>query len=156
MFKLYLTAFLIFVVDQASKYWIVEAMDLKNRLAIEVYPPFLNLRMAWNQGINFGIFDFGDNGRWVLIVLSLIIVAFVIYWAKKMGGTLIPISAGVIVGGALGNVYDRLVYGAVADFLNMSCCGFNNPFAFNVADVAIFAGAIVLILFGDDKTQKGA
>jgi len=156
MVKLYLTAFLIFVVDQASKYWIVEAMDLKNRLAIEVYPPFLNLRMAWNQGINFGIFDFGENGRWVLIVISLIIVAFVIYWAKKMGGVLIPIAAGVVVGGALGNIYDRLTYGAVADFLNMSCCGFNNPFAFNVADVAIFAGAIVLILFGDDKKQEGA
>gem|GEM_PF-387667 len=134
----------------------VEAMDLKNRLAIEVYPPFLNLRMAWNQGINFGIFDFGENGRWVLIVISLIIVAFVIYWAKKMGGVLIPIAAGVVVGGALGNIYDRLTYGAVADFLNMSCCGFNNPFAFNVADVAIFAGAIVLILFGDDKKQEGA
>jgi len=155
MFRLSLTALLIFLIDQASKYWIVEAMDLKNVGAIEVYPPFLNLRMAWNQGINFGIFDFGDNGRWVLIAISLVIVGFLIFWARRVGGVLVPVAAGVVVGGALGNVYDRVIYGAVADFLNMSCCGFNNPFAFNVADVAIFAGAGVLILFGDEKKKDG-
>ena len=55
--------------------------------------------------------------------------------------------AGLLIGGALGNVVDRVLYGAVADFLNMSCCGIENPFAFNVADVAIFAGAIGLVLF---------
>ena len=58
-----------------------------------------------------------------------------------------PLSLSLILGGALGNVVDRLVYGAVADFLNMSCCGIENPYAFNVADIAIFAGAIGLILF---------
>ena len=58
----------------------------------------------------------------------------------------------MLIGGALGNVVDRVVYGAVADFLNMSCCGIENPFAFNVADVAIFVGAIGLVLFtGKDK-----
>ncbi|MBV1904257.1 MAG: signal peptidase II, partial [Marinosulfonomonas sp.] len=51
----------------------------------------------------------------------------------------------------LGNVADRLIYGAVADFLNMSCCGINNPYAFNVADIAVFAGAIGLILFAGNK-----
>ena len=59
----------------------------------------------------------------------------------------------MLIGGALGNVIDRIVYGAVADFLNMSCCGFDNPFAFNVADIAIFIGAFGLILFtGEKKT----
>jgi signal peptidase II len=53
----------------------------------------------------------------------------------------------LLVGGALGNVVDRVIYGAVADFLNMSCCGFTNPYAFNVADISIFAGAIGLALF---------
>lgn len=154
MLKLGLTAILIFIIDQASKYWVVEAMDLKNIYQIEVFPPFLNFRMAWNQGINFGIFDMGDNGRWVLIAISLLIVAFVVFWARRASGSLVPIAAGVVVGGALGNVYDRLTYGAVADFLNMSCCGIDNPFAFNVADVAIFAGAAVLILFGDDTPKE--
>ena len=63
------------------------------------------------------------------------------------------IAAGFLIGGALGNVIDRLLYGAVADFLNMSCCGFNNPYAFNVADVAIFIGAIG-IAFADSGTEK--
>ncbi|BBU58037.1 hypothetical protein KU6B_43020 [Mameliella alba] len=61
------------------------------------------------------------------------------------------ISAGFLIGGALGNVIDRLVYGAVADFLNMSCCGIDNPYAFNVADIAIFIGAFGLILFPSRK-----
>lgn len=61
-----------------------------------------------------------------------------------------------MVGGALGNVVDRLLYGAVADFLNMSCCGFENPYAFNVADISIFIGAFGLILFAghDGKAKK--
>ena len=54
--------------------------------------------------------------------------------------------AGIVIGGAMGNAWDRLQYGAVADFLNMSCCGINNPFAFNIADVAIFAGAALIAL----------
>jgi signal peptidase II len=60
-----------------------------------------------------------------------------------------------LIGGALGNVIDRIVYGAVADFLNMSCCGFDNPYAFNVADIAIFAGAFGLVLFAADTKDKG-
>jgi signal peptidase II len=61
------------------------------------------------------------------------------------------VCAGVLIGGALGNVVDRVVYGAVADFLNMSCCGIENPYAFNVADVAIFVGALGLVFFADGK-----
>ena len=61
------------------------------------------------------------------------------------------ISAGLLIGGALGNAFDRVVYGAVADFLNMSCCGFDNPYAFNIADIAIFSGAIGLAFFSSPK-----
>ena len=56
------------------------------------------------------------------------------------------VSAGLVIGGAVGNVIDRLVYGAVADFLNVSCCGWRNPWSFNVADIAIFVGAFGLIV----------
>jgi signal peptidase II len=59
-----------------------------------------------------------------------------------------------VVGGALGNAADRIVHGAVADFLNMSCCGIRNPYAFNVADIAIFAGAVGLALFGERLDKK--
>ncbi len=151
MKRLFSIAVLIFVIDQLSKYWVVQAMDLKSLGAIDVLPPFLNFRMAWNQGINFGILNMGDNGRWVLIALSLVLVALVIWWARKSERAIVHVGAGIVVGGALGNVIDRIHYGAVADFLNMSCCGINNPFAFNVADIAIFAGAGLLIFFGDEK-----
>ena len=67
---------------------------------------------------------------------------------------IVHIAAGIMIGGALGNVVDRLIYGAVADFLNMSCCGIDNPFAFNVADVAIFLGAVGLAFLSEEKPPK--
>ena len=66
------------------------------------------------------------------------------------------VGAGLVVGGAIGNVIDRVLYGAVADFLNMSCCGIVNPFVFNVADIAIFAGAGVLILLSGEKKAENS
>lgn len=153
MLRILITVILVLILDQSSKYWVVEHLDLRTLGSIDVWPPFLNFRMAWNEGINFGMLDMGQNGRWVLIALSLVIAAAVLFWARNKPGWLIPICTGAIIGGALGNVWDRLTYGAVADFLNMSCCGINNPFAFNVADVAIFAGAFGLILFAGDGKQ---
>ena len=61
------------------------------------------------------------------------------------------VAGGLLVGGALGNVIDRITWGAVADFLNMSCCGIDNPYAFNIADISIFAGALGLILVSGGK-----
>ena len=121
--------------------------------SIEVLPPFLNFHMAWNRGVNFGLLsNNADAMRWALIAVALLISAWVVYWVRRDGGGKLPeISAGFLVGGALGNVADRLIYGAVADFLNMSCCGFKNPFSFNIADVAVFAGAIGIILFTGQK-----
>jgi signal peptidase II len=146
----------IFAVDQAIKLYVVEWLDLKSRLAIDVVPPFLNLRMAWNRGINFGLFA-GEDAvtRFVLIALALAITVWVWVWVRREGGGVwMQVSAGVLIGGALGNVVDRIRYGAVADFLNMSCCGINNPFAFNVADIAIFVGAAGLVLFSGGKPRK--
>lgn len=147
------TAVIIFVLDQVSKYLIVHAMDLATLRAIDVWPPFINLRMAWNYGINFGLLATDSVvTRWVLILVALVISAAVIWWIKREpGGLWQNLSAGFLVGGALGNVVDRVVYGAVADFLNMSCCGFTNPYAFNVADISIFIGAFGLVIFTPDK-----
>jgi signal peptidase II len=148
-------AALVFVLDRASKFWIVEVLDLKNVYFIEVVDPFLNLTMAWNRGINFGLFDMGDAGRWVLIALALAIVVAVLVWLRGRDDTGSAVGAGLVVGGALGNVWDRVQYGAVADFLNMSCCGIRNPFAFNIADAAIFAGVVVLFVFVRDRADDG-
>jgi signal peptidase II len=148
-----LVASLTFVIDQALKWFVVQYLDLITRGIITVYPPFLELRMAWNTGINFGLFN---TNRWLLIAIALAITAWVLVWVwREGGGRMAMVSAGLLVGGALGNVIDRIWYGAVADFLNMSCCGIENPYAFNVADIAIFAGAIGLILFtGKPKPRK--
>ena len=76
------------------------------------------------------------EARWRALAVALL------WWVAQEGaGRWHRIAAGLLVGGALGNVVDRLVYGAVADFLNMSCCGMSNPYAFNLADIAVFAGA---------------
>lgn len=141
------TAFWVFLLDQASKYLVVHWLDLINRLHIDVWPPYLVLRMAWNRGVNFGLFSDLDL-RWALIALAVLISVGVLVWvAREGGGRWTHLAAGLLVGGAAGNVVDRILYGAVADFLNMSCCGIENPYAFNVADIAVFAGAIGLVIF---------
>jgi signal peptidase II len=149
-----LTALVTFGIDQITKVAVVWGLDLASRGEIDVLPPFLNFRMAWNQGVNFGLLSNGaDYMRWVLIAVALVISAWVWIWVSRENPSArVQVLAGLLIGGALGNVVDRVLYGAVADFLNMSCCGIENPFAFNVADVSIFVGAIGLVLFtGKDK-----
>jgi signal peptidase II len=149
--RIALSAVLVFGADRLSKFWVVEIMDLGHLLKIEVAPPFLTFVMAWNTGINFGILS-GSPGamRWILILVALAISAALVWWVRrragKPGAAPLELGAGIVIGGALGNAWDRLQYGAVADFLNMSCCGIDNPYAFNIADVAIFAGAALIAL----------
>lgn len=151
-------AFWAFLLDQASKYLVIHWMGLSQRLSIDVLPPLLNFRYGENTGINFGLFGGGDDAaRWGLIGLSLMICLALIIWVGRgeNKGALMQVSAGLVIGGALGNVADRLLYGYVLDFLNMSCCGINNPYVFNLADVFIFAGAAGLILF-EGREKKPA
>ncbi len=144
----------VFGADRLSKLWVVEWMDLEYLGRIEVLPPYLNFVMAWNRGINFGIGAGGpDLMRWVLILLAVAISVALVWWVRRRGARDegeertpgLAWGAGVVIGGALGNAWDRLQYRAVADFLNMSCCGIDNPYAFNIADVAIFAGAALIV-----------
>ena len=155
---MFISAAIVFVLDQVTKYWVVQGMSLKTKGAIDVWPPYLNFRMAWNEGVNFGLFSSSEDiMRWILIGIAIAISLGVIWWVRRENlGRFGLISAGVLVGGAIGNVVDRVVYGAVADFLNMSCCGFTNPYSFNVADIAVFAGAIGLILFPGEGQRKKA
>ena len=143
------------VFDQLSKLLVVFYLDLRTLLYLEVVPPFLNFAMAWNYGVNFGLFA-SPHGvqRWLLVFIALFISGLVVVWiCRDPPSYLGYIGAGLLVGGALGNALDRVIYGAVADFLNVSCCGINNPFAFNFADVAIFAGALALAFFGAEKKR---
>lgn len=151
------TAIVVFVLDQLTKLYVVQIMDLKTLNTILVVDPYLNFRMAWNEGINFGIGSALDM-RWILVALAVVICVWIVWWMRReTPGRWVQISAGLVVGGALGNVIDRVVYGAVADFLNMSCCGFENPWSFNVADISIFLGAIGLIfLTGEPSKDRDA
>ena len=148
------TGFWVFFFDQLSKYQVVHTLDLANVGRIEVLPPFLVFRMAWNTGVNFGLLS-GADMRWVLVAVAVVITAAVLIWVRREGGNRwAQIGAGLLAGGALGNVIDRIIYGAVADFLNMSCCGIDNPFAFNLADAGIFLGAVLLVIFsGKDESR---
>ncbi|MEH6645891.1 signal peptidase II [Sulfitobacter sp.] len=147
-------SFAAFAIDQISKYVVIHMMELARIRSIDVLPPLMNFRYGENRGINFGLFGGGSEAsRWILIVLAAVICIAVLVWARKNAHSQISrISAGLLVGGALANVLDRLIYGYVLDFLNMSCCGINNPFVFNIADVFIFAGALGLIFFTDDNS----
>ena len=143
------------IADQASKWAVIDLMALDQRLYIPVFDPYLNFAMAWNRGINFGLFGSdSDVMRYVLIAVALVICAIVWVWVKRDGsGRAMQWGAGMLVGGALGNVIDRIRWGAVADFINMSCCGIRNPYSFNVADIGIFAGAFLLIVFSGRSSE---
>ncbi|MEM7496899.1 MAG: signal peptidase II [Pseudomonadota bacterium] len=143
------TAGIVFLLDRLTKWAVIDIIDLPRLGRMEVVDPFLNFVMAWNEGINFGLtFAPPEVMRWGLIVLAIGISAGLFWWAGRRapqkGQRAVAFGAGIVIGGALGNAWDRLQYGAVADFLNMSCCGIANPYAFNIADVAIFAGAVLI------------
>lgn len=146
-------ALAIIAIDQLSKYLVVVGMNLRETGEIAIFPG-LTFRMAWNTGVNFGILSGnGDLTRWLLAGFSLIISGVLIYAARSSRRLLTVIGLGVAAGGAIGNLIDRFSWGAVADFLNVTCCGVRNPWSFNVADIAIFAGfSLLLIPFGSKAT----
>ncbi|MEM9581526.1 MAG: signal peptidase II [Pseudomonadota bacterium] len=153
---LFLAALFGFLTDQLSKVWVMYGLNMQVGDELAILPPLLVFKFGWNPGINFGLFSGSpDTARWILIALAIGISGFLIWWARRsLSRTVTFAGAGLIVGGALANALDRVLYGAVADFLNMSCCGINNPFIFNIADIWIFAGAFAIIIFTDEKADQ--
>lgn len=147
-------AAVIIVLDQLSKWAVVEHLMRPEGVAdtpfyspvhIEILPVF-DLVMAWNRGVSFGILN--NAGAWnavILSVLSVAISAGLLVWMRKSTSMLVTLALGGIIGGALGNVVDRVRWGAVADFLDVHVMGYHWP-AFNVADSAITVGAVLLVL----------
>ena len=135
----------IFLLDQATKIAVVDGLGLIHRLRIEVWPGFVSFVMAWNRGVNFGVLASDAPAmRWGLAAVAVAVSVGVAVWALRRDQGWFTLGAGLLIGGALGNAVDRVRFGAVADFLNVTCCGIVNPWAFNVADIAIFGGAAVL------------
>jgi len=132
------------VLDQATKLYCLFVYDLPVREPVEL-TPFLNLIVVWNRGISYGLFQqHTDVGRWILILVSILAAFGLSYWIRHTSGRLLAASLGLIVGGAIGNVIDRLAYGAVFDFLQLHI-GTWSWYVFNVADAAIVAGVIGLL-----------
>ncbi len=146
-------AFAVIVLDQLSKYWILEHV-LETYRNIEI-TPFFNIVNAWNTGVSFSMFS--DSGAIGVIVLSTIAISVVVgllWWLKKEQSRMLQIALGLIIGGALGNVIDRIRIGAVFDFLDFHLLGHHWP-AFNLADSAICVGAIIILIDGLFFNKKG-
>jgi signal peptidase II len=139
-----LGAALTFVADQASKAWILHVFRLPERPPFRVGPLF-ELVMVWNQGISYGLFQqHADWGRYLLVAVSMAAAVGLTVWLWRTYSALIAVALGLLIGGAIGNAVDRLVYGAVADFVLLYWIPFF-PYVFNVADSAIVAGVGLLL-----------
>ena len=155
MYKILMLSFAFLSLDQLSKWVVVFYLELHQKLFLNLNNQFINFYMAWNKGINFGLFE-GDSvsQAYGLTVISIIISIVFLVWLRNASSFLMQILAALIIGGALGNAIDRVLYGAVADFINITCCGFRNPYSFNLADIFIFVGLIGLLVFKFDEKQN--
>ncbi len=151
-----ISAILAFSIDRLSKWWFIDVYELPLKGTVEILPIF-DVVMVWNRGVSFSFLSATtDFGRWALVVLNLVIVAILIYWLRSAKNTWVSGAIGIVIGGAFGNIYDRIKFGAVADFFQFHWE--NWYFAvFNVADSFIFVGAVLLILnstLGTDAKAK--
>jgi len=136
---------LIALLDQLTKWWVVGVVMHPPRTIPEA--PFLNLVLVWNKGVTFGLLNQFDPRltKYVLIAVAALIVFLLGRWLWRTHSTLIALALGAIMGGAIGNVIDRLRYGAVADFLDFYYRDYH-WYAFNIADAAIVTGVGLLLL----------
>lgn len=140
-----LVALLALIADQLNKYWTIEIFDLGSRGRVAV-TPYLDLVLHWNPGISFGqLPQNSDLGRYLLIGFSVIAVIALFIWLAYSYSRLVAASVGLIIGGAIGNLIDRIVHGAVADFFSFHYSGYY-WYVFNIADVAITFGVIGLLI----------
>ena len=148
-------ATVVVALDQLSKYWVLNYV-------LATYPyvkitSFFDFVNAWNTGVSFSMFS--SNGSWgtvVLCVMALVIVAMLLWWLRKEKVLLMQVALGMVIGGAVGNVVDRIRLGAVFDFLDFHVSGYHWP-AFNLADSVICVGAALILihsLFFEKKGEK--
>ena len=142
----------IFILDRLSKYFILELSNSEDSFYIPI-TSFLNLNLVWNSGIAFGLFSFNEQFYYNIITLIIILITFVVLFFAIKSSSVEKIGFSMIFGGSLGNIFDRLYYGSVVDFIDFHI---NNIhwFIFNIADIFISLGVIILItieFFGRKK-----
>ena len=117
---------------------------------------FFNLVPVWNRGVSFGMLGDSETLRWILVGLAFVIVAILVVWLIRAGSAVVVFALVLVIGGALSNVIDRVVFGAVVDFIDIHAFGWHWP-AFNLADMSIVAGTALLLydgLFGSPRALK--
>ena len=134
-------AALTFALDQASKWLVLVGFNLDERPPITV-TSFFDLMMAWNEGVSYSLFS--TQRQWMLVALSLVLVMVLARWLAKAEHPVAAYAVGLVIGGALGNAFDRILHGAVADFMHFHW-GNWSWYIFNVADIAIVVGVLLLI-----------
>jgi signal peptidase II len=161
-----LLALLVFIADQLSKYWVLTHFDALNRCPVgsaasvlcdEPVAPLFNLTMVWNIGVSMGLFEArSDLGRWLLVLMTGLISLVIFWWLTRETDRWQRLAYAAILGGAIGNIIDRLRYGAVADFIRFTpdLPLIGQFWVFNVADSAISLGVALLILRSFAETRK--
>lgn len=146
----------IILADQATKDWILGLFAGHNGVPVDQVTPFFNLVLTGNRGVSFGLFNNSDALNTVIFtVLALAIVIALLVWLSRAHNPVIRLALGLIIGGAIGNAIDRLMRGAVVDFLDFHL-GDWHWYAFNLADAAICLGVIALLLDGLLARPKAA
>jgi signal peptidase II len=152
----FLLALTVLVLDQATKWLALASLDPYEPMVVT---PFFNLVLVWNRGVSFGMLS-GDPawGPWYLTGMSAAIGAFLIVWLYRESRVVTRVALWLVLAGAVGNIIDRLRFGAVVDFLDFHAFGYHWP-AFNVADSAIVIGACLILLdslwLSQDTTKLG-
>jgi signal peptidase II len=149
-------ALMVVIADQATKAWILSFFAGHDGAPVAAVTPFFNLVLTGNRGMSFGLFNTNAAmNTAVFTALAAVIVVALILWLRRAQSPMIRYALGLIIGGAVGNVTDRLTRGAVVDFLDFHV-GNWHWYAFNVADAAICLGVIALLLDGLLARPKAA
>ncbi len=154
-----------FLADRVHKWWMLDVYAIGLRSPVEVFQWAIgdtnvlgmNLLMAWNKGVSYGLFaSDGMTGRVILILFAVSLVVGLGIWLARLTTPIMGVAVGLVIGGAVGNIYDRVFFGAVADFFHVY---WNNYdwYIFNIADVWIVLGVLIMVydsFFPQDETKK--
>ena len=140
----FLVIFSIFILDRLTKFYVIYLDKIKSDSEL-FSSKFLNIYLIWNEGIAFGLFSFDENNLYNFLTLFILIIIFVILYMISKSSGFKKYSLLMILGGALGNVFDRIIYKAVPDFIDFHVGNFH-WFIFNVSDIFISLGVILMII----------
>ena len=141
-----------FILDRVSKILIINHSNTFGKLDMSLNP-FLNLNLIWNEGIAFGLFSFDEKNYYNLLTFLIIGIILVLLWLMIRSSGLEKLGFASVIGGSFGNVTDRIFYSSVPDFIDLNYNGFH-WFVFNVADIFITLGVIMLIFYEFKKKEK--